>query len=62
MKKRMTHKFGWMAMLPSGQTYRWHFDGVAQITNISYDSTFYGFKVSHMTHQNKAEVFGLGFL
>ncbi|XP_063041153.1 fibrocystin-L-like [Engraulis encrasicolus] len=44
MKKRMTHPLGWMIMLPSGQTYRWHFAGGAQLTNISYSSAFYGFK------------------
>lgn len=45
LKKRMTHKLGWMALLPSGQTYNWHFDNADHITNISYDAKFYGFKV-----------------
>uniref|UniRef100_A0A3B5MVU8 G8 domain-containing protein n=1 Tax=Xiphophorus couchianus TaxID=32473 RepID=A0A3B5MVU8_9TELE len=44
LKKRMTHKLGWMALLPSGQTYNWHFDNADHITNISYDAKFYGFK------------------
>uniref|UniRef100_A0A3B3YLL5 G8 domain-containing protein n=1 Tax=Poecilia mexicana TaxID=48701 RepID=A0A3B3YLL5_9TELE len=44
LKKRMTHKFGWMALLPSGQTYNWHFDNADHITNITYDAKFYGFK------------------
>ncbi|XP_062385127.1 fibrocystin-L-like [Sardina pilchardus] len=44
MKKRMTHKLGWMAMLPSGQTYNWYFNTLEQLTNITYDATFYGFK------------------
>ncbi|XP_033493349.2 PKHD1 like 1, tandem duplicate 1 [Epinephelus lanceolatus] len=44
LKKRITHKFGWMAMLPSGQTYRWFFDDMDHITNITYNAKFYGFK------------------
>ncbi|MED6281140.1 Fibrocystin-L, partial [Characodon lateralis] len=44
LKKRLTHKFGWMALLPSGQTYDWYFNNADQITNITYDATFYGFK------------------
>ncbi|XP_030644362.1 PKHD1 like 1, tandem duplicate 1 [Chanos chanos] len=44
LKKRMTHKFGWMALLPSGKTFNWYFDNAAQITNISYQATFYGFR------------------
>ncbi|XP_043994771.1 fibrocystin-L-like isoform X2 [Gambusia affinis] len=44
LKKRMTHKLGWMALLPSGQTYNWHFDNADHITNITYDAKFYGFK------------------
>lgn len=45
LKKRMTHKFGWMALLPSGQTYNWYFANADQITNITYYAKFYGFKV-----------------
>jgi len=41
----MTHKLGWMALLPSGQTYNWYFRDVDQITNISYQAKFYSFKV-----------------
>ncbi|XP_040908783.1 LOW QUALITY PROTEIN: PKHD1 like 1, tandem duplicate 1 [Toxotes jaculatrix] len=44
LKKRMTHKFGWMALLPSGQTYNWYFNDVDHITNITYSAKFYGFK------------------
>ncbi|XP_061682368.1 PKHD1 like 1, tandem duplicate 1 [Syngnathoides biaculeatus] len=44
LKKRLTHKFGWMAMLPSGSTYKMHFDKAEQLTNISYGATFYGFE------------------
>ncbi|KAM4540003.1 PKHD1 like 1, tandem duplicate 1 [Odontesthes bonariensis] len=44
LKKRMTHKYGWMALLPSAQTYNWYFDNVDQVTNITYDAKFYGFK------------------
>ncbi|XP_076610974.1 PKHD1 like 1, tandem duplicate 1 [Chaetodon auriga] len=44
LKKRMTHKFGWMALLPSGQTYNWYFNDMDHITNITYAAKFYGFK------------------
>ncbi|XP_056153970.1 fibrocystin-L-like [Lampris incognitus] len=44
LKKRMTHKFGWMALLPSGHTYNWYFNDVAQITNITYSAKFYSFQ------------------
>uniref|UniRef100_A0A3P9KTK4 Polycystic kidney and hepatic disease 1 (autosomal recessive)-like 1 n=1 Tax=Oryzias latipes TaxID=8090 RepID=A0A3P9KTK4_ORYLA len=44
LKKRLTHKLGWMALLPSGQTYNWYFHNADQITNITYDAKFYGFK------------------
>lgn len=44
MKKRMTHKPGWMALLPSGDTFLWNFIDGEQFTNISYTATFYGFK------------------
>ena len=46
MKKRMTHKPGWMALLPSAETYLWSFIDGEQITNISYSATYYGFKVT----------------
>ncbi|XP_061597205.1 fibrocystin-L-like isoform X1 [Cololabis saira] len=44
LKKRMTHKFGWMALLPSRQTYNWFFQDADHVTNITYDAKFYGFK------------------
>nr|XP_046273956.1 PKHD1 like 1, tandem duplicate 1 [Scatophagus argus] len=44
LKKRMTHKLGWMAMLPSGQTYNWFFNDMDHLTNITYSAKFYGFK------------------
>ncbi|XP_011607160.2 fibrocystin-L isoform X2 [Takifugu rubripes] len=43
LKKRMTHKFGWMALLPSGKTYRWNFRDMDHLTNITYSAKFYGF-------------------
>uniref|UniRef100_A0A8D3BAM2 PKHD1 like 1, tandem duplicate 2 n=1 Tax=Scophthalmus maximus TaxID=52904 RepID=A0A8D3BAM2_SCOMX len=46
LKKRMTHKFGWMAVLPSGDTYNWFFKDMDHITNITYTAKFYGFKVA----------------
>ena len=45
LKKRMTHKLGWMAMLPSTQSYNWYFQDMDQLTNITYNAMFYGFKV-----------------
>lgn len=47
VKKRMTHKLGWMALLPSRKTYNWYFDNMDHITNITYFGKFYGFKVRH---------------
>uniref|UniRef100_UPI003AACF14E PKHD1 like 1, tandem duplicate 1 n=1 Tax=Centroberyx gerrardi TaxID=166262 RepID=UPI003AACF14E len=44
LKKRLTHKFGWMALLPSTHTYNWYFDDVDHITNITYYAKFYSFK------------------
>ncbi|XP_029369318.1 PKHD1 like 1, tandem duplicate 1 isoform X2 [Echeneis naucrates] len=44
LKKRMTHKLGWMALLPSGQTYNWYFSDMDHLTNITYSAKFYGFK------------------
>ncbi|XDV34188.1 hypothetical protein PO909_004380 [Leuciscus waleckii] len=44
LKKLVTHTLGWMAMLPTGQTYNWYFDGASQITNISYIGMVYGFR------------------
>lgn len=41
----MTHKLGWMAMLPSGETYNWFFENMDHLTNISYSAKFYSFKV-----------------
>ncbi|KAM9824037.1 PKHD1 like 1, tandem duplicate 1 [Neosynchiropus ocellatus] len=43
MKKRLTHKLGWMALLPMGQN-GMYFENGGQITNISYSGKFYGFK------------------
>ncbi|XP_071356429.1 PKHD1 like 1, tandem duplicate 1 [Trachinotus anak] len=44
LKKRMTHKLGWTALLPSRQTYNWYFSDMDHITNITYSAKFYGFK------------------
>ncbi len=43
-----------MAMVPTGQTYNWYFDGASQITNISYNGIVYGFRVkyAHCTLHN----------
>ncbi|XP_034016973.1 fibrocystin-L-like [Thalassophryne amazonica] len=45
LKKRITHPFGWMAQLPSNQTYKGYFKDMDHITNITYNAKFYGFKV-----------------
>ncbi|XP_053322520.1 fibrocystin-L [Spea bombifrons] len=44
LAKRLTHKPGWMALLPNANSFNWHFKDVDFVTNISYASTFYGFK------------------
>ncbi|XP_044933989.1 fibrocystin-L [Mustela putorius furo] len=57
-KKRLTHMSGWMALIPNAKHINWYFKDVDHITNISYTSTFYGFKeedyviVSHNFTQN----------
>ncbi|XP_073925166.1 fibrocystin-L isoform X4 [Castor canadensis] len=57
-KKRLTHMSGWMALIPNANHINWYFKGVDHITNISYTSTFYGFKeedyviISHNFTQN----------
>ncbi|XP_066121905.1 fibrocystin-L [Saccopteryx bilineata] len=57
-KKRLTHMSGWMALIPNAKHINWYFKGVDHITNISYTSTFYGFKeedyviISHNFTQN----------
>lgn len=45
-KKRLTHLSGWMALIPNANHINWYFRGVEHLTNISYTSTFYGFKVN----------------
>ncbi|KAM5157489.1 fibrocystin-L [Mantella aurantiaca] len=44
LTKRLTHPSGWMALLPNDNSFNWYFKNVDFITNISYTSTFYGFK------------------
>ncbi|XP_007188845.2 fibrocystin-L isoform X1 [Balaenoptera acutorostrata] len=57
-KKRLTHMSGWMALIPNAKHINWYFKSVDHITNISYTSTFYGFKeedyviISHNFTQN----------
>nr|XP_045000409.1 fibrocystin-L [Jaculus jaculus] len=43
-KKRLTHKSGWMALIPNANHINWYFKDADHLTNISYTSTFYGFK------------------
>ncbi|KAA0710209.1 Fibrocystin-L Polycystic kidney and hepatic disease 1-like protein 1 [Triplophysa tibetana] len=35
---------GWVALVPSGQTYNWEFERGSQISSLSYSGTIYGFK------------------
>ncbi|XP_053349466.1 PKHD1 like 1, tandem duplicate 1 [Clarias gariepinus] len=42
--KLITHRAGWMALLPSNQMYNWYFRNALQISNISYSAVFYGFQ------------------
>ncbi|KAB1257904.1 Fibrocystin-L [Camelus dromedarius] len=57
-KKRLTHMSGWMALIPNAKHINWYFKDVDHVTNISYTSTFYGFKeedyviISHNFTQN----------
>ncbi|MCJ8746157.1 hypothetical protein PDJAM_G00138700 [Pangasius djambal] len=60
--KLITHRSGWMALLPSDKTYNWYFRNASQISNISYSAVFYGFKpqdyviVNHNLTQNPDQV------
>nr|XP_010954142.1 fibrocystin-L isoform X1 [Camelus bactrianus] len=57
-KKRLTHMSGWMALIPNAKHINWYFKDIDHVTNISYTSTFYGFKeedyviISHNFTQN----------
>uniref|UniRef100_A0A3Q3K5H6 Polycystic kidney and hepatic disease 1 (autosomal recessive)-like 1 n=1 Tax=Monopterus albus TaxID=43700 RepID=A0A3Q3K5H6_MONAL len=44
LNKRLTHPYGWMALIPSQQPYNWYFNNVDYVTDISYNAKFYGFK------------------
>jgi hypothetical protein len=45
LKKRITHKPGWMCAFLSGATYKYHFENAAQIRNISFTGRFDDFGV-----------------
>ena len=45
-KKRVTHKFGWMALLPSKEEMRMQFVNAEQLVNISYDGVMYDLEAS----------------
>ena len=44
--KRITHKPGWIAILPQGEKFKLEFENADQVTNISYTAAFYYFHVS----------------
>ena len=44
--KRLTHKEGWMSLLPTGENYHMSFEDAQQILNISYEGIFYELAVS----------------
>ncbi|XP_013405337.2 fibrocystin-L [Lingula anatina] len=44
MKKRLTHKPGWMMMVEDAANYRFIFDKEDHLTNITYSGVFYGFE------------------
>ncbi|KAG7317211.1 hypothetical protein KOW79_019509 [Hemibagrus wyckioides] len=60
--KLITHRNGWMALLPTDKTYNWYFRNASQISNISYSAVFYGFKspdymiINHNLTQNPDQV------
>ncbi|KAM7075195.1 fibrocystin-L isoform 14-T16 [Molossus nigricans] len=56
-KKRLTHMSGWMALIPNAKHINWYFKGVDHVTNISYTSTFYGFK----RHLDEVEVLCMAY-
>ncbi|XP_068603731.1 PKHD1 like 1, tandem duplicate 1 [Brachionichthys hirsutus] len=44
LDKRLTHRFGWMSLLPSKTSYNLYFKNSGHITNITYNAKCYGFK------------------
>ncbi|KAA0710211.1 Fibrocystin-L Polycystic kidney and hepatic disease 1-like protein 1 [Triplophysa tibetana] len=44
LQTMVSHSYGWMALVPSGQTYNWQFEHGSHITSMSYYATIYGFK------------------
>ncbi|KAI7798959.1 putative fibrocystin-L, partial [Triplophysa rosa] len=44
LQTMVTHSYGWMALVPSGQTYNWQFEHGSHITSMSYYGMIYGFK------------------
>lgn len=48
---------GWMALIPNAKHINWYFKSVDHITNISYTSTFYGFKVNKELHNPSSNNF-----
>jgi len=45
-KKRMTHKLGWMVIIPNGETLKVAFKDAEHMTNISFTGIFYSYSVS----------------
>ncbi|XP_053468790.1 PKHD1 like 1, tandem duplicate 1 [Ictalurus furcatus] len=60
--KLITHQYGWMALLPTDKTYNCYFRNALQLSNISYNAVFYGFKsqdyviINHNLTQNPDQV------
>lgn len=48
LKKRITHKPGWMCAFLSGATYKYHFENAKQIGNISFVGRFDDFEVRNV--------------
>ncbi|XP_072027284.1 LOW QUALITY PROTEIN: fibrocystin-L-like [Amphiura filiformis] len=51
-KKRLTHPDGWMITLIDGDNYRWFFEDLDHLTNISYDARFEEFSDGNFVLMN----------
>ena len=54
--KRVTHPFGWMAVLAAGQTYMMEYINANHITNISYDGVIYAMQVQSWAYKEKSRL------
>ncbi|TRY58761.1 hypothetical protein DNTS_034591 [Danionella cerebrum] len=63
LQSMVTHYWGWMAMIPTGQRYNLNFRGASQITTMAYTAMFYSFRpenyviINHNLFQSPDRIF-----